>query len=236
MYHPADPPCGCLTPLGDLHNYAPPPAAHSCSQVQGLQDLLQQQEHTGLQPQQLQVQQQMPQQQEQRSQVINPLLQTQPRQGQHCDRFVAQQQLQHAVVQAAACTHSGGSRGDIMHCAASECSSSGTPDSSRCQCTGSADSIPPNAVPTCSRASRSSKLQAATCLPAGANAAPNGTAAVVVPSGAAATEAAATAKTGANAASTPVAAAAAPAYPDTISGDGHFDAAEGCYKIVARCR
>ncbi|KAF8065860.1 SDG40 [Scenedesmus sp. PABB004] len=25
MYHPDDPPCGCLTPLADLHNHAPPP-------------------------------------------------------------------------------------------------------------------------------------------------------------------------------------------------------------------
>lgn len=40
MYHPDDPPCGCLTPLADLHNYAPPPPPYTPALVEGVQQLL----------------------------------------------------------------------------------------------------------------------------------------------------------------------------------------------------
>jgi hypothetical protein len=40
MYHPDDPPCGCLTPLADLHNYAPPAAPFTPDVARDMQALL----------------------------------------------------------------------------------------------------------------------------------------------------------------------------------------------------
>jgi len=273
MYHPADPPCGCLTPLGDLHNYAPPAAPYTPDLAHGLQQLLQEQGQNQQQQQLQQLQEsqqkvqiveqvqpcrcqagelgehegqcqvQHPQQHSQPPSPPPPPVQQQQQQQQQQGKDyhgivhdsvvphqLQQQEGQDATQQPSHDSLVGGRGSTSTSCGMihdssdlnSAMSSATTVDPSRRPCD------------SCEGSSSSSSSSSSSNGPVGQ---PQHGGAANIQQGPVAEPAAATTRAAA-AAPSPEADTALHVAPDSaaISGDGHFDEDQGCYKIVARRR